>query len=220
METQKPFILIGFRQEKMKKNIILSTAAILAGCLFISSCDGVANEFIAPKDTWVYKESTKSNNSFTYTWGEDENKKSVNFDLYVNYATKNAELSFKKSTEKTQVTPGLNVILVPSANNDDNQKNYLKELLNRTTDVDNIAMFKSFGEQSVASESESESDPGKSISLSGIWTLVYNFNRFESMGSKSISNTVSNLTLITDVKNLNWKRVLYNMLGEKLFSEN
>lgn len=201
----------------MKKNIILSTAAILAGCLFISSCD-VAGDFIAPKDTWVYKESTKSENSFTYTWGEDENKKSVNFDLYVNYATKNAELSFKNATEKTQVTPGLNVILVPSANNDDNQKNYLKELLNRTTGVDNIAMFKSFGEQSEASESES--DTGKSISLSGIWTLVYNFNRFESMGSKSISNTVSDLTLITDVKNLNWKRVLYNMLGDKLFNEN
>ena len=217
METQKPFILIGFRQEKMKKNIILSTAAILAGCLFISSCDGVANEFIAPKDTWVYKNSTKTDNSFTYTWGEGEDKKSVNFDLYVNYATKNTKLSFKNATEKTPVTPGLNVILVPSANNDDNQKDYLKKLL-EISGVDNIAMFKSFGEQSVASESES--DPGKSISLSGIWTLVYNFNRFESMGSKSISNTVSNLTLITDVKNLNWKRVLYNMLGEKLFSEN
>lgn len=216
METQKPFILIGFRQEKMKKNIILSTAAILAGCLFISSCD-IANDFIAPKDTWVYKDSTKSENSFTYTWGEGEHKKSVNFDLYVNYATKDAELSFKNATEKTPVTPGLNVILVPSANNDDNQKNYLKELLNRTG-VDNIAMFKSFGEQSEASASES--DTGKSISLSGIWTLVYNFNRFESMGSKSISNTVSDLTLITDVKNLKWKRVLYNMLGDKLFSEN
>ena len=84
METQKPFILIGFRQEKMKKNIILSTAAILAGCLFISSCD-IANDFIAPKDTWVYKNSTKTDNSFTYTWVEGENEKSVNFDLYVNY---------------------------------------------------------------------------------------------------------------------------------------
>lgn len=201
----------------MKKNIILSTAAILAGCLFISSCD-IADDFIAPKDTWVYKDSTKTDNSFTYTWGEGENEKSVNFDLYVNYATKDAELSFKNATEKTQVSPGLNVILVPSANNNNDQKNYLKELLNRTTGVDNIAMFKSFGEQSEASESES--DTGKSISLSGIWTLVYNFNRFESMGSKSISNTVSDLTLITDVKNLNWKRVLYNMLGEKLFNEN
>ena len=215
METQKPFILIGFRQEKMKKNIILSAAAILAGCLFISGCDNIADEFTAPKDTWVYKDSTKSDKSFTYTWGEGENEKSVEFDLYVNYATKDTTVNFDGTP--AEVKPGVNVILVPSANNNNDQKNYLEELLNRTG-VDNIAMFKSFGEQSEASASES--DTGKSISLSGIWTLVYNFNRFESMGSKSISNTVSNLTLITDVKNLNWKRVLYNMLGDKLFSEN
>ena len=219
METQKPFILIGFRQEKMKKNIILSTAAILAGCLFISSCD-IGDDFIAPKDTWVYKESTKSDNSFTYTWGEGENKKSVNFDLYVNYATKNAELSFDNANKKTQVTPGLNVILVPSANNNNDQKNYLKELL-EISGVDNIAMFKSFGEQSVASESESESDPGKSISLSGIWTLVYNFNRFEKVPTSTMNTLTSNYTLTTEVKKtLNWKRVLYNILGEKLFNEN
>ena len=213
METQKPFILIGFRQEKMKKNIILSTAAILAGCLFISSCD-VAGDFIAPKDTWVYKESTKTDNSFTYTWGEGENKKSVNFDLYVNYATKDAELSFKNATEKTPVTPGLNVILVPTS---DTKLDVLNELVD-AVDIE-VALFYSFGENAEAEADSTES--GKKISLSGIWTLVYNFNRFESMGSKSISNTVSDLTLIKNVKDtLNWKRVLYNMLGEKLFSEN
>lgn len=200
----------------MKKNIILSAAAILAGCLFISGCD-LADEFTAPKDTWVYKESTKSDNSFTYTWGEGENEKSVNFDLYVNYATKNAELSFKDSTEKTQVTPGLNVILVPSKSNSSAQKGYLTELLD-SADIDNIAMFKSFG--TTADASKSDSKPGKPIPLSGIWTLVYNFNRFESMGNKSIKNTVETLTLINNVPKLNWKRVLYNMLGEKLFSEN
>lgn len=216
METQKPFILIGFRQEKMKKNIILSAAAILAGCLFISGCD-LADEFTAPKDTWVYKDSTKSDNSFTYTWGEGENEKSVEFDLYVNYATKNAELSFKDSTEKTQVTPGLNVILVPSASNSSAQKGYLKELLDYA-DIDNIAMFKSFGPTPVASDSDSK--PGKPISLSGIWTLVYNFNRFESMGNKSINNTVKTLTLINNVPKLNWKRVLYNMIGKELFKDN
>lgn len=214
METRKPVILIGFRQEKMKKNIILSAAAILAGCLFISGCD-IADDFIAPKDTWVYKESSKSDNSFTYTW--DDGKKSVNFDLYVNYATKAAELSFKNSTEKTPVTPGLNVILVPSESNSSDQKGYLKELLD-FADIDNIAMFNSFGTTADASKSDSEKD--KPISLSGIWTLVYNFNRFESMGNKSINNTVSALTLITNVKNLNWKRVLYNMLGEQLFKDN
>ena len=197
METQKPFILIGFRQEKMKKNIILSTAAILAGCLFISSCD-IGDDFIAPKDTWV----------------EGENKKSVNFDLYVNYATKDAELSFKNATEKTPVTPGLNVILVPTS---DTKLDVLNELVD-AADIE-VALFYSFGENAEAEADSTES--GKKISLSGIWTLVYNFNRFESMGSKSISNTVSDLTLIKNVKDtLNWKRVLYNMLGDKLFNEN
>ena len=213
METQKPFILIGFRQEKMKKNIILSTAAILAGCLFISGCDNIADEFTAPKDTWVYKDSTKSDKSFTYTWGEGENKKSVNFDLYVNYATKDAELSFKNAPEKTPVTPGLNVILVPTS---DTKLDVLNELVD-AVDIE-VALFYSFGENAEAEADSTES--GKKISLSGIWTLVYKFNRFESMGSKSISNTVSDLTLVTNVKNLKWKRVLYNMLGDKLFSEN
>ena len=218
METQKPFILIGFRQEKMKKNIILSAAAILAGCLFISGCDNIADEFTAPKDTWVYKDSTKSDKSFTYTWGEGENEKSVEFDLYVNYATKDTTVNFDGTP--AEVKPGVNVILVPSANNNNDQKNYLKELL-EISGVDNIAMFKSFGEQSVASESESESDPGKSISLSGIWTLVYKFNRFDKVSTPIMNKLTSEYTLITEVKEtLNWKRVLYNMLGEKLFSEN
>ena len=216
METQKPFILIGFRQEKMKKNIILSAAAILAGCLFISGCDNIADEFTAPKDTWVYKDSTKSDKSFTYTWGEGENEKSVEFDLYVNYATKDTTVNFDGTP--AEVKPGVNVILVPSANNNNDQKNYLKELL-EISGVDNIAMFKSFGEQSVASESES--DPGKSISLSGIWTLVYKFNRFDKVSTPIMNKLTSEYTLITEVKEtLNWKRVLYNMLGEKLFSEN
>ena len=202
----------------MKKNIILSAAAILAGCLFISGCDNIADEFTAPKDTWVYKDSTKSDKSFTYTWGKGENEKSVEFDLYVNYATKDTTVNFDGTP--AEVKPGVNVILVPSANNNNDQKNYLKELL-EISGVDNIAMFKSFGEQSVASESESESDPGKSISLSGIWTLVYKFNRFDKVSTPIMNKLTSEYTLITEVKEtLNWKRVLYNMLGEKLFSEN
>ena len=213
METQKPFILIGFRQEKMKKNIILSTAAILAGCLFISSCDGVADDFIAPKDTWVYKNSTKTDNSFTYTWNEGENKKSVNFDLYVNYATKNAELSFTNANKKTQVTPGLNVILVPTS---DTKPEVLKELVD-ATDIE-VALFYSFGENAEAADSTGSE---KKKSLSGIWTLVYNFNRFDKVSTPIMNKLTSEYTLITEVKEtLNWKRVLYNMLGEKLFSEN
>ena len=199
----------------MKKNIILSTAAILAGCLFISSCD-IGDDFIAPKDTWVYKNSTKTDNSFTYTWGEGENKKSVNFDLYVNYATKNAELSFKNATEKTQVTPGLNVILVPTS---DTEPEVLKELVDATGIK--VALFYSFGEKADAEAETDSTKSKKEISLSRIWTLVYNFNKFEKVPTPTMNNLTSNYTLIKDFKNtLNWKRVLYNMLGDKLFNEN
>ena len=145
METRKPFFLIGFRQEKMKKNIILSTAAILAGCLFISSCD-IANDFIAPKDTWVYKDSTKTDNSFTYTWGEGENKKSVNFDLYVNYATKDSTLTFNQTS--AEVKSGVNVILVPTS---DTKLDVLKELVD-ATGIE-VSLFYSFGEKAEAADS-------------------------------------------------------------------
>lgn len=213
METQKPFILIGFRQEKMKKNIILSTAAILAGCLFISSCD-IGDDFIAPKDTWVYKESTKSDNSFTYTWGEGENEKSVNFDLYVNYATEDSTLKF--NTNSADVKSGVNVILVPTSGT---EPEVLKELVD-ATGIE-VALFYSFGEKADAEAETDSTESKKEISLSRIWTLVYNFNRFEKVPTPTMNNLTSNYTLIKDFKNtLNWKRVLYNMLGDKLFSEN
>ena len=213
METQKPFILIVFRQEKMKKNIILSTAAILAGCLFISSCD-VAGDFIAPKDTWVYKKSTKSENSFTYTWDEGANEKSVNFDLYVNYATKDSTLKF--NTNSADVKSGVNVILVPTS---DTEPEVLKELVDATGIK--VALFYSFGEKADAEAETDSTESKKEISLSRIWTLVYNFNKFEKVPTPTMNNLTSNYTLIKDFKNtLNWKRVLYNMLGEKLFSEN
>ncbi|MDD6930385.1 MAG: hypothetical protein PUI78_06080 [Treponema sp.] len=212
METQKPFILIGFRQEKMKKNIILSTAAILAGCLFISGCDNIADEFTAPKDTWVYKESTKSNNSFTYTWGEDENKKSVNFDLYVNYATKNATVDFDGTP--AEVEPGVNVILVPTS---DTKLETLQSLIEATNI--RVALFCNLGEKPSASNSATPED--KPIPFAEIWTLVYNFNRFDKVTDPVMNKLTSGYTLVTKFKEtLNWKRVLYNMLGDKLFSEN
>ena len=212
METQKPFILIGFRQEKMKKNIILSTAAILAGCLFISSCD-IGDDFIAPKDTWVYKESTKSDNSFTYTWVEGANEKSVNFDLYVNYATKDSTLTFNQTS--AEVKSGVNVILVPTSGT---EPEVLKELVD-ATGIE-VALFYSFGEKAEAAADSTESEK-KKISLSGIWTLIYKFNRFEKVPTPTMNKLTSDYTLITEVKEtLNWKRVLYNMLGDKLFSEN
>ena len=214
METQKPFILIGFRQEKMKKNIILSAAASLAGCLFISGCDNIADEFTAPKDTWVYKDSTKSDKSFTYTWGEGENEKSVEFDLYVNYATKDTTVNFDGTP--AEVKPGVNVILVPTS---DTEPEVLKELVDATGIT--VALFYSFGEKADAEAETDSTESKKEISLSRIWTLVYKFNRFEKVPTPTMNNLTSNYTLIKDFKNtLNWKRVLYNMLGEKLFSEN
>lgn len=194
----------------MKKNIILSTAAILAGCLFISSCD-IGDDFIAPKDTWVYKESTKSDNSFTYTWGEGANEKSVNFDLYVNYATKDSTLTFNQTS--AEVKSGVNVILVPTS---DTKLDVLKELVD-ATGIE-VALFYSFGEKAEAADSTGSE---KKKSLSGIWTLIYNFNRFEKVPTPTMNKLTSDYTLITKVKEtLNWKRVLYNMLGEKLFNEN
>ena len=198
----------------MKKNIILSTAAILAGCLFISSCDGVANEFIAPKDTWVYKNSTKTDNSFTYTWGEGENKKSVNFDLYVNYATKDSTLTLNETS--ADVKSGVNVLLVPTS---DTKLDVLNELVSATGIK--VALFYSFGEKADAEAETDSTESKKEISLSRIWTLVYNFNKFEKVPTPTMNNLTSNYTLIKDFKNtLNWKRVLYNMLGDKLFNEN
>ena len=195
----------------MKKNIILSTAAILAGCLFISSCD-VGDDFIAPKDTWVYKDSTKSENSFTYTWGEGANEKSVNFDLYVNYATKDSTLTFNQTS--AEVKSGVNVILVPTSGT---EPEVLKELVD-ATGIE-VALFYSFGEKAEAEADSTES--GKKISLSGIWTLIYKFNRFEKVPTPTMNKLTSDYTLITEVKEtLNWKRVLYNILGEKLFNEN
>ncbi|MCI5609505.1 MAG: hypothetical protein MR408_08680 [Spirochaetia bacterium] len=196
----------------MKKNIILSTAAILAGCLFISSCD-IGDDFIAPKDTWVYKESTKSDNSFTYTWGEGANEKSVNFDLYVNYATKDSTLTFDQTS--AEVKSGVNVILVPTSGT---EPEVLKELVD-ATGIE-VALFYSFGEKAEAAADSTESEK-KKISLSGIWTLIYKFNRFEKVPTPTMNKLTSDYTLITEVKEtLNWKRVLYNMLGDKLFSEN
>ena len=49
--------------------------------------------------------------------------------------------------------------------------------------------------------------------------MIYNFNKFEDMGSKAMSTTTENLTLASDLKNLNFKRILYNMLGDKIFGE-
>lgn len=54
----------------MKKifSLICVLSALIFGAVF-TGCDADDNDFIAPKDTWLYKSSSKSENSFTYSWG-------------------------------------------------------------------------------------------------------------------------------------------------------
>ena len=199
----------------MKKIFVLFSAltTLLCGLVF-TSCDGLDDDFIAPKDKWVYK-TGKADNSFEYTWGEEGSEKTVKFDLYANMATKEATVTFKNGTEKT-VKPGLNVILVPKAETE-LDKAAVTELLSLQEYVGHVAVFNSFGKEADASKGDNEE--GKTVNLSTLWTLIYNFNKFEDMGSKAMSTTTENLTLASDLKNLNFKRILYNMLGDKIFGE-
>lgn len=199
----------------MKKIFVLFSAltTLLCGLVF-TSCDGLDDDFIAPKDKWVYK-TGKADNSFEYTWGEEGSEKTVKFDLYANMATKEATVTFKNGTEKT-VKPGLNVILVPKAETE-LDKAAVTELLSLQEYVGDVAVFNSFEKEADASKGDNEE--GKTVNLSTLWTLIYNFNKFEDMGSKAMSTTTENLTLASDLKNLNFKRILYNMLGDKIFGE-
>lgn len=199
----------------MKKIFVLFSAltTLLCGLVF-TSCDGLDDDFIAPKDKWVYK-TGKADNSFEYTWGEEGSEKTVKFDLYANMATKEATVTFKNGTEKT-VKPGLNVILVPKAETE-LDKAAVTELLSLQGYVGDVAVFNSFGKEADASKGDNEE--GKTVNLSTLWTLIYNFNKFEDMGSKAMSTTTENLTIASDLKNLHFKRILYNMLGDKIFGE-
>lgn len=205
----------------MKKifSLICVLSALIFGAVF-TGCDADDNDFIAPKDTWLYKSSSKSENSFTYSWGEDENKKTVKFDVYINYATKEGSIKFNNETDETsqKVQPGLNVILVPQAETE-NEKSSVKALFNlaESANIDQIAVYKSFEKEAQAGNDDSTAKP-QTLGTTA-WTFIYNLNRFESMGTKSMSNEAKNLTLITEIGNLNWKRVLYNMLGDKLLGE-
>lgn len=183
------------------------------GAMFIlltgvfTSCD--FSDFVAPTDQWVYKESSDS-----YSFSYEYNEKKVNFDIYVNYATKESTISFS-GTEKT-IEPGLNVILIPDLKTSD--AGALEELLN-ATNLDNICLFQSLGTSFEAGDTESDSDTGTKQSLTTTaWTVIYNLNRFDDYSDKQISNLTKNLTLAADTK-ISWKKVLYNMLGSKLLDE-
>lgn len=183
------------------------------GAMFIlltgvfTSCD--FSDFVAPTDQWVYKESSDS-----YSFSYEYNEKEVNFDIYVNYATKESTISFS-GTEKT-IEPGLNVILIPDLKTSD--EGTLQELLN-ATNLDDICLFQSLGTSFEAGNTESDSDTGTKQSLTTTaWTIIYNLNKFDDYSDKQISNMTKNLTLAADTK-ISWKKVLYNMLGSKLLDE-
>lgn len=204
----------------MKKIFVLFSvlATLLISAVF-TGCDIDDSNFVAPKDKWVYKEG-KGENSFEYKWGDSGNEKSVKFDVYVNYATKDAKIKFDGQTDETaeDIKPGLNIILVPIANSD-SEKSAVQALfdLQDAAGIDKLAVFKAFGNEVKAEDTQGSEKP---VSLSSsAWTIIYNFNRFEDMGNKSMSTTAGTLTLIKDLKNLNMKRVLYNMLGNKLLGE-
>lgn len=202
----------------MKKtfSLICVLAALICGAVF-SGCDIDEDDFVAPKDTWVYKEG-KSENSYVYSWTDaDNNEKKVKFDVYINYATREASIKFKGGTEQ-KVLPGLNVILVPQAETSEEKSNVqLLFDIAEATGIENIAIFKAFGTEPEVGEDDSSTSKQKIGTA--IWTSIYNLNHFEKMGNKSITNTVANLSLIVDTKNLKWKRVVYNLIGNKLLEE-
>lgn len=202
----------------MKKtfSLICVLAALICGTVF-SGCDLDEDDFVAPKDTWVYKEG-KSENSYVYSWKDaDNNEKKVKFDVYINYATREASIKFKGGTEQ-KVLPGLNVILVPQAETSEEKSNVqLLFDIAEATGIENIAIFKAFGTETEVGEDDSSASKQKIGATA--WTFIYNLNNFEKMGTKSIANTVDKYSLIADTKNLKWKRVVYNLLGNQLLKE-
>lgn len=205
----------------MKKtfSLICVLAALICGAVF-SGWDIDEDDFVAPKDTWVYKEG-KSENSYVYSWKDaDNNEKKVKFDVYINYATNENSIKFKGETNETaqKVLPGLNVILVPQAETSEEKSNVqLLFDIAEASGIENIAIFKAFGTEPEVGEDDSSTSKQKIGTA--VWTSIYNLNHFEKMENKSITNTVANLSLIADTKNLKWKRVVYNLIGNKLLEE-
>lgn len=208
----------------MKKtfSIICVLAAIICGAVF-SGCDLDEDDFVAPKDTWVYKENSKAKNSVEYQWNDSNgNTKTIKFDVYVNYATKNGTLNFK-STGTANVLEGMNVILVPLLKDDAVAQNNIKSLIQEFQDaanIDEICLFYSFGKNPEAAATENN-DGAKPIPItSTLWTFIYNFNKFEKYSGRQFENYIKSLTLVHPSTKLNQKRILYNIIGEKLFAEN
>lgn len=168
------------------------------------------------------KKIQKQKNSVEYKWNDtDGNTKTIKFDVYVNYATKNGTLNFKNNDEK-KVLEGMNVILVPLLKDDTAAQNNIKSLIQEFQDaanIDEICLFYNFGKNPEATATED--NKAKPISLtSTLWTFIYNFNKFEKYSDRQFENYIKNLTLVSPSTKLNQKRILYNIIGEKLFAEN
>lgn len=209
----------------MKKtfSLICVLAALICGAVF-SGCDLDEDDFVAPKDTWVYKENSKAKNSVEYQWNDSNGTtKTIKFDVYVNYATKNSTLNFKNE-DSEKVLEGMNVILVPLLKDDAVAQNNIKSLIQGFQDaanIDKICLFYSFGNNPEATDKAGDDATVKPIHLtSTLWTLIYNFNRFEKYSDRQFENYIKSLTLVSPSTKLNQKRILYNIIGEKLFAEN
>lgn len=205
----------------MKKtfSLICVLAALICGAVF-SGCDLDEDDFVAPKDTWVYKENSKAKNSVEYQWNDSNgNTKTIKFDVYVNYATKNGTLNFK-TDGKADVLEGMNVILVQDLTTEEAKSN-ITELVKDAANIDKICLFYSFGNNPEAADKAGDDATVKPIHLtSTLWTLIYNFNRFEKYSDRQFENYIKSLTLVSPSTKLNQKRILYNIIGEKLFAEN
>ena len=202
----------------MKKtfSLICVLAALICGAVF-SGCDLDEDDFVAPKDTWVYKENSKAKNSVEYQWNDTNGTtKTIKFDVFVNYATRNGTLNFK-SPGTANVLEGMNVILVPDLTTEEDKSNIIKDAAN----IDEICLFYSFGNNPEAANKTGDDATVKPIPLtSTLWTLIYNFNRFEKYSDTQFEKYIKRLTLVSPSTKLNQKRILYNIIGEKLFAEN
>lgn len=204
----------------MKKtfSLICVLAALICGAVF-SGCDIEDNDFIAPKDTWVYRAKSNSNHSIEYKWTSSDNKeKTINFDVYVNYATKKDTLNFKNGG-KAEVSEGMNVILVPDLTTEEAKSNII-ELVQDATNIDEICFFKAFGQKPKVEKTDTTGTE-KDINISStLWTLIYNFNKFDKYTEKQFDQFTKLHTLVDESTNLKLRRVLYTIIGEKLFAEN
>ncbi len=204
----------------MKKtfSLICVLAALICGAVF-TGCDIDDNDFIAPKNTWVYRAKSNSNHSIEYKWTSSDNKeKTINFDVYVNYATKTDTLNFKNGGEK-KVLEGMNVILVPDLTTEEAKSN-ITELVKDAANINEICFFKAFGQKPKVEKTDTTGTE-KDINISStLWTLIYNFNKFDKYTEKQFDQFTKLHTLVDESTNLNLRRVLYTIIGEKLFAEN